>query len=441
MSALRNPEEPSAMILGVSLQAVGHHLAGWRYPSSVADGGVNLRHYISMAQLAERGVLDFLFMADSYALRERSEAELRHSAKAAVFEPITLISALTAVTERIGLVATASTTYNEPFHVARKFASIDHLSGGRAGWNVVTSNNEDEALNFGGDAHPVHADRYDRALEFVEVVSGLWRSWEADAFIRDKDSGLYIDTSKLKTLDHKGLHFSVKGPLNIPRSPQGRPAIFQAGSSESGRQLAASTADAIFTAQSNLEDAVAFRQDIRRRAISAGRKPDDIKVLPGLQAVVAESASEARDIFSSLQKAIEPEVALSLLAASLGIRSLPIEDIDKPLPAITTTNGPKSRQALLIDMARKENLTTRELAMRIAGARGHSTLVGTPVEIADRMEEWFRLGGADGFVLMPPYLPEALETFIELVVPRLRSRGVLKENYTGTTLREHLGVV
>lgn len=426
--------------LGAFLMSTGHHIAGWRHPRAQADAGRNLAHYVALAQRAEAAGFDALFLADGVAIRVDDDT-LPYTARGASFEPLTLLSALAAVTERIGLVATVSTTYNEPFHVARKFASLDHLSGGRAGWNVVTSWSDNEARNFSLDRHPEHADRYARAEEFVDVVTGLWDSWEDDAFLYDKESGVYFDAEKLHRLDHRGAHFQVRGPLNVSRPPQGHPVIVQAGSSEAGQELAARTAEVIFTAQQSLEGAQAFYRGLKRRLARYGRTPDQLKILPGVFPVVGATAAEAEEKYEALQALILPSVGLALLSQHLGGVDLTGYPLDGPLPAdLPEPNGTKSRFQLVTQLARDEGLTIRQLCRRVATARGHWSIHGTPSQIADQLQAWFEGEAADGFNIMPPHLPGGLDDFIALVLPELRRRGLFRERYAGKTLREHLGL-
>ena len=430
------------MALGAFLYPTGHHAAAWRHPDAQADAGVNFRHYTQVARAAEAAKFDMLFLADSAGARGEDWGALARFSThyVAQFEPLTLLSALAAVTERIGLVATASTTYNEPYILARKFASIDHLSGGRAAWNLVTSANEAEALNFGRDRLLDHDERYRRAAEFLAVAQGLWDSWEDDAFLRDKDSGVFFDPEKVYTLDHQGEFFKVRGPLNIPRAPQGYPVLVQAGSSEAGKDLAAASAEVVFTAQQTLKDAQAFYRDVKTRTRAHGRSPDDVKIMPGIFPVVGRTEDEAKTKFAQLQNLIHPDVALSILEHRIGVplRHLPL---DGPLPKnIPLTNAAQSRQALLVELAEREGLSILQLGLRVAGARGHWQVVGTPGQVADAMEERFLNEGADGFNVMPPYLPGGLDDFIELVVPELRRRGLFRTEYEGRTLREHLGL-
>jgi FMN-dependent oxidoreductase (nitrilotriacetate monooxygenase family) len=405
--------------------------------------GVHFENYIELAQLAEAAKFDTIFFADGVGVRLKDIEAASRKAHSGVypFEPITLLSALSAVTKHIGLIATASTSYSDPFNLARQFSSLDHLSGGRAGWNLVTSSDPDAAFNFGHESHILHADRYERAEEFADVVLGLWDSWEDDAFPRDREAGVYFDKDKLHVLDHKGKHFKVRGPLNTPRTPQGHPVVVQAGASEPGKELAARTAEAIFAAQITLDEAVGFYADVKGRMAKYGRDQDELKIMPGIFPVVAPTQAEAEDKFAQLQDLIQPIVGLNMLAGLSGGLDLSQYDIDGPLPdAVPETNAGKSRQSLLLDLARRENLTIRQLYLRIAGARGHWQVVGTPQHIADQLEERFEARGADGFNVMAPIMPGGLKDFIDLVVPELRRRGLFRTEYEGATLRENLGL-
>jgi len=426
--------------LGAFLLFTGHHVAAWRHPD--ASDSQSLADFVNFARAAEAAKFDAVFLADAVGFRNDDVDGAQYKAHSGVypFEPITLLSALAAATSRIGLVATASTSFSEPFNLARQFASLDRLSEGRAGWNLVTSADPAAAFNFGHIAPIPHAERYSRAEEFADVVRGLWDSWDDDAFVRDRAGGLYFDPQGLHVLDHVGKHFRVKGPLNIPRSPQGRPVLVQAGSSEPGKELAARTAEAIFTAQQTLAEAVAFYADVKGRLAKFGRAPDDLKILPGVFPVVGRTEAEAQDKFGQLQALISPEVGLNLLARFLGDPDILNHPVDGPIPALKETEGGKSRQVLLIELARRENLTIRDLYLRIAGARGHWQLVGTATQIADQLEERFQNYGADGFNIMSPILPTGLTDFIELVLPELRRRNLFRTDYEGRTLRDHLGL-
>ena len=436
------PQRTGQLRLGAFLYPSGHHIAAWRHPEAQADAGVNFRHYVKLAQAAEAAKFDLVFLADGAGTRGDNVEFLSRTAHSYVaqFEPITLLSALAAVTEHVGLVATASTSFNEPYHIARKFASLDHISGGRAGWNLVTSSNEHEAKNFNRDKHFEHAERYERAIEFAEVVGGLWDSWEDDAFLRDKDQGRFFDPERRHVLDHKGRFFQVRGPLNVARSPQGHPVVVQAGSSEAGRDLAARTAEVIFTAQQTLEDAIDFYSDVKGRLAQYGRHPDDLKIMPGVFPIVGRSESEAREKFEQLQALIDPKVGLALVSGLTGGFDLSGYPLDGPIPELPETNASKSRQLLTLELARRENLTIRQLYLRVAGARGHWQLVGTPAQIVDQLEERFVKGGADGYNVMPPVLPAGLDDLVELVIPELRRRGLFRSEYEGRTLRDNLGL-
>ncbi|MBY3328828.1 LLM class flavin-dependent oxidoreductase [Rhizobium laguerreae] len=426
--------------LGAFLLFTGHHVAAWRHPQ--ASVGTDFEDYFELAKLAEAAKFDAIFFADGVGARLKDVEAASRKAHSGVypFEPITLLSALSSVTRNIGLIATASTSFSDPYNLARQFGSIDRLSGGRAGWNLVTSSDPEAAYNFGHEAQILHADRYDRAEEFADVVLGLWDSWDDDAFIRDRESGRYFDPERLHRLDHKGRHFKVRGPLNIPRSPQGRPVLVQAGASGPGKELAARTAEAIFAAHITLDEAKDFYADVKGKLGTYGRSPDDLKILPGIFPVVGRSETEAQEKFEALQELIQPQVGLNLLSQLSGV-DLSAYPLDGPIPSdLPVTNAGKSRQELVLDLARRENLTIRQLYLRIAGARGHWQVVGTPSQIADVMEERFENYGADGFNIMAPIMPGGLADFIELVVPELRRRGLFRTEYEGTTLRENLGL-
>lgn len=427
------------MKLGAFLMATGHHVAAWRHPEVPADAGLDFKHYRHVARVAEAAKFDALFVADSVAAATGDIAS--RMARSDHFEPLTLLSALSAVTEHIGLIATATTTYNEPYHVARKFASLDHLSGGRAGWNLVTSDAAAEAQNFGRTEHVGHAERYSRAREFHQVVTGLWDSWADDAFTRDKASGEYYDPGRLHVLNHQGEHFSVKGPLNVARSPQGQPVVVQAGSSEVGRDLAAQTAEVVFTAQTSLASAQAFYADLKGRLSAYGRAVDSLKIMPGVFIVLAETEALAKAKFESFQELVEPRVGVALLGRMLGNFDLSGYPLDGPLPELPLTDsGQRSRQKLLTELADQENLTLAQLGRRIAGGRGHYSLIGTPEQIADELQRWFEQGAADGFNVLVPHLPGGLEDVARLLVPELQRRGLFRTEYEGTTLRENLGL-
>ncbi len=430
------------MKLGAFLPAPGHHVAAWRHPNARPNGGLDFDYYRDIVQTAERGKFDLMFLSDGVGIRTHysDKDELSRWGRMVHFEPITLLSALAVHTSHIGLTATASTTYNEPFHIARKFASLDFLSGGRAGWNVVTSVTDAEARNFNLDKQPEHATRYRRAREFMRVVTGLWDSWEDDAFLYDKASGRYFEPDKLHILDHAGEFFRVRGPLNVARPPQGYPVIVQAGSSGDGQDFAASVAEVVFTAQQTLEQAQTFYRGMKEQVVGHGRSPEHVKIMPGLFPVVGRTRAEAEDKYAALQQLVDPKVGLGLLSDRLGGVDASQFPLDEPLPELPDTQGSKSRQQLVYEQARREGLTVRQLYLAVAGGRGHRMVIGSPKEIVDAMEEWFVNEGADGFNVMPPYLPDGLHDFVDLVVPELQRRGLFRTEYEGTTLRENLGI-
>ncbi|MBL7498629.1 LLM class flavin-dependent oxidoreductase [Frankia sp. CNm7] len=430
-------EKPRRLTLGALLHGSGGHIAGWRHPLSPPDGQLDLAHHVRIAQTLERGTFDALFIADVVAIWGHDLDSLKRTARADHFEPLTLLAALSTVTERIGLVATATTTYNEPFHIARKFASLDHLSGGRAGWNVVTSVVPLEAGNFGRDTHLEHTSRYRRAEEFVHVVRALWDSFADGSVTRDQASGLYYDPAGLRPARHAGEHFTVRGPLNISRPPQGNPVLFQAGSSETGKDFAARHGEVVFTAQTSLEGAQAFYTDLKTRAAAHGRRGGEVLVWPVLTPYVASTEREARARLDELQDLVHDDVARRLVQDNIGDLDLTGYPLDGPVPEIGATNRSRSRQDLLLDLARRENLTIRQLALRFATV---GSVVGTPATVADHIESWFRRRVADGFNISFPYLPGSAEDFVDQVVPELRRRGLFRAEYEESTLRGHLGL-
>ena len=427
--------------LGAFIMATGHHVAAWRHPLAEADAGHNIEHYRHLAQEAERGLFDLVFVADSPAGWDGDrDPEIRsrvsHSAH---FEPVTLWAALSQVTEHLGFVATASTTYEDPYLLARKFASLDHISKGRAAWNVVTTG-ADVSKNFSIPGHPAHANRYERAEEFVDLVLDLWDSYEDDALVIDKESGIFLDPSKVHAINHRGQVFTVAGPLNVARSPQGRPVVVQAGASEPGRQLAARTAEAIFTANQTLADAQAFYSDLKGRLPAFGRRAEDLVIMPGIFPVLGGTEAEAKANYDQIQSLVHPVIAWSILKqyyVGVDLSGYSLDDKAPPLPQDTELN--KSRLKLVSDLAAR-GLSLRELYLSLATARGHRTVVGTPEQVADAIEEWFTQGAADGFNIMPPVLPTALTDFVDQVVPILQKRGLYRTSYAGRTLRENLGL-
>ncbi|WP_433318396.1 LLM class flavin-dependent oxidoreductase [Micromonospora sp. CA-269861] len=424
--------------LNAFLMGVGHHEAAWRLPDSDPFAQTDVEHFKHLARIAERGKLDSLFLADSPVLWNSIGRR-----PGGTLEPTVLLTALAGATSHIGLIATASTTYNEPFNLARRFASLDHISGGRAGWNIVTTAGEKAARNFNLDDLPAHRDRYERAAEFIEVSLKLWDSWDDAAPLGDKDGGQWGDDDLLYPPAHSGRHFRVAGPLNVPRPPQGYPLLVQAGSSEDGKDLAARYAEAVFTAQQTLAEAQAFYRDLKQRAAQAGRDPDTIKILPGIVPAIGSTEAEARALEDELDRLIKPEYARQQLATTLRVAPEDL-DLDKELPADLPSEdeieGAKSRYTLIVTLARRERLTVRQLIGRLGGGRGHRTFAGTPEQVADAIEEWYRSGAADGFNIMPPVLPSGLEAFVDHVVPILQRRGLFRTEYTGTTLREHYGL-
>ncbi|MBR0649762.1 LLM class flavin-dependent oxidoreductase [Roseomonas terrae] len=424
--------------LGAFMRPVTIHTGGWRYPGAWPEANFSFPRLKYLIQRLEAGKFDAFFMADHLALLNMPIEALRRSHTVTSFDPLTLLPALAAVTDRIGLIATASTTYNDPYHVARKFASLDHISNGRAGWNVVTTANPDAAQNFGHDAHMAHGERYKRAREFYEVVTGLWDSFADDAFIRDVDSGIFWDPAKMHVLDHVGEELSVRGPLNVARPVQGWPVIVQAGASDAGRQLAAETAEMVFAAGGPIADAQAFYADVKGRAARLGRDPDGIKILPGALVVIGDTVEEAKAKRAHLDSLVHYDSAIGSLSIALGVDARAF-DPDGPLPPIPETEHSKSGRERAIALAQRDGLAVRQLAQRLGGYAG-AAIVGTPATIADTMEEWLETRACDGFNVMFPHVPAGLDEFVERVVPELQRRGLFRTEYEGTTLRDHLGL-
>lgn len=424
--------------LNAFLMSVGHHEAAWRLPESPASGGTDIAHYKNLARIAERGKLDSLFLADSPVLM--GDPGRRPANK---LEPTVLLTALAGVTEHIGLIATASSSYNEPYNLARRFASVDHISGGRAGWNIVTTAGADAARNFGLDDTPLHHERYLRAAEFVDVATKLWDSWADDAVVADKESGVHALADRVRKFEHRGTYFRVDGPLNVQRSPQAYPLLVQAGSSEDGKDFAARYAEAVFTAQQTLEEAIGFYKDVKQRAVGFGRDPEGVKILPGIVPVIGDTEEQARALDDELDRLIRPEYAVRQLSKTLRVDPAKLE-LDKELPDDIPTEdeieGAKSRFTLIVELARRERLTVRQLIGRLGGGRGHRTFAGTAEQVADTIEHWYDAGAADGFNIMPAVLPSGLELFVDRVVPILQERGLFRTEYTGSTLRDHYGL-
>ncbi|MEV0247132.1 LLM class flavin-dependent oxidoreductase [Nocardia sp. NPDC050712] len=424
--------------LNAFLMSTGHHEASWRLPESDPHANIKIGSYVRLAQIAERGKLDSIFFADGPVLF--GDTGRRPAGK---LDPLVLLSAIAVQTSRIGLIATASTSYNSPYNLARRFSSIDWVSDGRVGWNIVTTAGADAARNFGLDDTPDHKVRYEKAAEFVEVATKLWDSWDDEAVLADKEAGIHTDPDKVRKIDHEGEFFKVQGPLNLPRSPQAYPVLVQAGSSENGRAFAARYAEAIFTAQQTIEDGIEFYNDVKRRAAELGRDPDTVKILPGIVPVIGDTEEQARELDAELARLISPEYAKRQLARNWG---LPVEDLDldselpEDLPTEDEIEGAKSRFTLIVNLARRERLTLRQLIERLGGGRGHHTFAGTAEQVADQIELWFTSGAADGFNIMPAVLPSGLERFVDEVVPILQARGLFRTDYAATTLRGHYGL-
>lgn len=431
------------MRLGAFFHPTGNHVASWLHPGAQLDAGTNFRHYAQLAQTAERGKFDLMFLADAVAVRGGDLRALRRWPQyMAFFDPLTLLAGIAAVTRHLGLVATATTSYNEPYTLARRLAALDHMSDGRAGWNIVTSSNEDEAFNYGRDAHFGHAERYARAVEFVEVVRGLLDSWDDDAFTRDRATAEYFDPDKLHVLDHKGAHFTVRGPLNMARPPQGHPVFAQASASGTGLDMAAATAEIVFSPLHSLEAAQAFSRDLKARAATHGRSAEDIKVMPGLNPILGRTKAEALEKQAYLASLIHEDVGRAILSTALGGVDLSACDPDRPVPDTIQEDGlrnGRSEGRVVVAMAR-EGLTFRQVYQRFGSARGQNSVVGTPQQVADHMEAWFRGWAVDGFLIQPSVLPTDLDDFVDTVIPILQERRLFRAEYEGHTLRQNLGL-
>jgi len=421
------------MRLGVFVQTPGHHVAGWRHPDAVTDGWPNLKLMQHIAASAERGKFDMFFLGDGFATGYGE-----HPSTIGKFEPLTLLAALAMTTSKLGLAATGSTTYAEPYHMARVFSSLDHISGGRAAWNVVTTAYAKSGAVFGRQ-HPPHAERYAMAEEFVEACRLLWDTWDDDAFTADKEMGQFVKPGSLHVPDFHGKYFNVEGGLNVPRAPQGHPVLIQAGSSGPGQALAARIADVVFTAQNDKDEALAFYKGVKTQVADFGRSADEVLVMPGVMPVIGRTREEAQKAFAELNSRVDTAQAFTVLSDRLGT-DMSVYPLDEPVPELPETEHLKSRAALLIEMARRDKLTLRELYYRVAAARGHLLIVGTAQDVADTLEAWFKAGAADGFNVMPPFFPGQLDTFVDSVVPLLQQRGLFRIDYTGKTLRDHLGL-
>lgn len=424
---------PRQIRLGLFMHPLGQHVGGWRHPEAEGSS-TSIQWLTRIAQTAERGGFDMVFVGDSL-----TSSQHRLPSTASRLEPFTLLAALAGQTRHIGLAATASTTFDQPFHLARALSSIDHISNGRAAWNVVTSFSAGAALNFGRDDLPSHAERYEIASEFLEVTHKLWDGWLSGAVVKDKVEGKFLNDALIRPADHRGKHFSVAGPLNIERSPQGRPVIIQAGSSEAGQDLAARSAEVVFTAAPTLEEGQAFYAEQKRRVVNAGRKPEHLLILPGVMPIVGRTDEEAQATWRELNEWVDIDNGLKQLSARFGL-DLSSYPLDGPVPDPGTVEGGRSRVKLLLDKSERENLTLRQLAAIAAGSRGHRVVVGTAQTIADDLQQWFEQGAADGFNIMPAIMPTQLDLFVELVIPELRRRGIFRERYEFSTLRENLGL-
>ncbi len=423
------------MHLGVFVLGTGDHSAGWRYDGAFTTS-CSLSVMKSIAQIAERGKFDLFFLSDGLAMDVNDHPSFLNR-----FEPLTLLSALSMVTTHLGLGATVSTSFSEPYNVARAFASLDHISGGRAGWNVVTSTNSAAALNFSRDRLNEHDLRYEIAGEFVDVVRGLWDGWDDGAIVADRATGTFLDASKVRPLNHKGRFFQVKGPLNIERSPQGHPIIIQAGGSPPGQELSARSADVVFSVvNGDAVSAKAAYDSLKQRVIKHGRRPEHVAILPGVMPIIGETDAQAKEQLDRLQSFLTPTNALALVSQRVGydISGYPL---DGPVPDFPEkTDRGQSFSRTLLEMARREKMTLRDLYNITAAARGHWVVYGSPKRIADVFEEWFAAERADGFVVMPPYFPGAFDDFVDKVVPELQRRGLYRTEYSGPTLRDHLGL-
>jgi FMN-dependent oxidoreductase (nitrilotriacetate monooxygenase family) len=432
------PHRGRQLHFNLFLHDTGHHEASWRLPESDPHANLSLEAHQRLARIAEDAKFDSVFLADSPVMW--GDPGRRPSGR---LEPTLLLAALVAGTSRIGLIATASTSYNDPYNLARRFASLDHLSGGRAGWNIVTTAGDAAARNFGLEHQPLHKTRYERADEFLAVSTKLWDSWADDAVVADKDTGVHARGDRVRAIDHRGTFFRVAGPLNLPRSPQAHPLLVQAGSSEDGKEFAAKWAEAIFTAQPTLRESQAFYADLKRRVKAAGRDPDQVIILPGIVPVIGDTEAEARELDAELDRLIAPAYAVAQLAQTLRVdpeRLKLDERLPADLPDEDEIEGAKSRYTLIVNWARRDNLTVRELIGKLGGGRGHRTFAGTPVQVADTIQHYFDNGAADGFNIMPAVLPSGIEAFASKVVPILQERGLFRTEYQGTTLREHYGL-
>jgi FMN-dependent oxidoreductase (nitrilotriacetate monooxygenase family) len=422
------------------LMQTGGHIAGWRHPDAAPAALTDIAYFRQCAATAERGLFDGVFIADSVGYPPAKSADVFACLETPKLDPASIIAHLSATTSQIGFICTASTSYSQPYELARRLASIDHISGGRIGWNMVASTMENEAHNFGRASHYGHSERYERAEEFVQVAKRLWDSWEDGAMLADKDSGRYIDPAKLHGVAYQGEHFSVAGPLNVPRGPQGHPVLVQAGASDVGKRFAARHAEVIFTSHPSPETARVFRQEMHVLLAEIGRAPDSLKIMAAITPIVAPSTQEALAIQQQLDALIPVPVAIGKLEGLLGNFDLSTYDPDGPLPEVPQSTMSQSTWEQVVGLARRENLTIAQLARRVAAGRTSRTIAGTASEIADELQHWHESGAADGFVIAPAYLPAGLEAFVDHVVPELQRRGLFRKAYEGETLRDRLGL-
>jgi FMN-dependent oxidoreductase (nitrilotriacetate monooxygenase family) len=431
---------PRQLHLNLFIHSRGHHEASWRHPDTSPLALTDIRYYQDLAQRAEAGLFDAIFLADQLALGDDAAQAAR-----TWLEPVTVLAAVAAVTSRIGLIATCSTTYTEPFNLARQFGSLDHISNGRVGWNIVTSWLATAARNYGRSGQLGHDDRYSQGEEFMTVVKGLWDSWAEDAVLDDRVAGRYANPDHIRPINHVGEHYQVAGPLNLPRTPQGRPVLVQAGSSEVGRRFAARHAEAVFTAHMEKSTAQAFYADLKRLVAQEGRNPDQVLILPGLSPMIASTEAEAERMTRETNELSDPEVGRKRLSGRFGGYDFSDLPLDRPLtpddfPDPDTVEAARSRTEVILGLVRREKPTLRQLLASLAGARGHFTFAGTPEQVADLIEDWFTNDAADGFNIMPPLLPSMLDVFSEEVIPILQKRGLFRSSYSGKTLREHYGL-
>jgi len=426
--------------LNLFIHSRGHHEASWRHPLASPLPLTDIRYYQDLAQRAEKALFDSIFLADQLALGDDASQAAR-----TWLEPVTVLAAIAPVTSRIGLIATCSTTYTEPFNLARQFGSLDHISNGRIGWNIVTSWLATAARNYGGSGQVSHSDRYEQGEEFMSVVKGLWDSWAEDAVVDDRSGGLYAKAHRIRPINHKGEHYEVAGPLNLPRTPQGRPVLVQAGSSDVGRRFAARHAEAVFTAHMEKATAQAFYTDLKALVKEEGRDPSQVHILPGLSPMIASTEAEAQRLSQEINELSDVEVGRKRLSGRFGGHDFSHLPLDRPLtpadfPDPATVQAARSRTEVIIGFVKREKATLRQLLAYLAGARGHFTFAGTPEQCADVIEDWFTDGAADGFNIMPPVLPAHLDVFGTEVIPILQKRGLFRTAYEGKTLREHYGL-